>query len=126
MGFLSWEIRVAFPGETQLRQSRTTQRAVHAGFVVVVCLFVFSISIIHRTLTWATGSLTCAQMLTHATAHGGCTDTVRVSALKVDSERKFPCCTGESNLRRQRAGSMIYQLSYIPAQHFQTQVPHHK
>ena len=44
----------------------------------------------------------------------GCTDTVRESALKVDSRRKIPCRTGESNLRRQRAGPMLYQLSYIP------------
>ena len=43
----------------------------------------------------------------------GCTDTVRESAQKVDSVRKIPCRTGESNLRRQRAGPMLYQLSYI-------------
>ena len=30
----------------------------------------------------------------------GCTDTVRESALKVDSERKIPCGTGDSNLRQ--------------------------
>ena len=29
-----------------------------------------SVSIVHRTLTWTTGSLTCAQMLMHAIAHG--------------------------------------------------------
>ena len=44
----------------------------------------------------------------------GCTDTVRESALKVDSRRKIPCRTGESNLRRQRVGPMIHHLSYIP------------
>ena len=44
----------------------------------------------------------------------GCTDTVRESALKVGSGRKIPCRTGESNLRRQRAGPMLYQLRYIP------------
>ena len=31
-GFLPWEIRIAFPEESQLRQSRTTQPTVHAGF----------------------------------------------------------------------------------------------
>ena len=31
MGFLPWEIRVAFPGESQLRQSRATHPTVHAG-----------------------------------------------------------------------------------------------
>ena len=30
----------------------------------------------------------------------GCTNTVRVSALKIDTERKIPCRTGESNLRQ--------------------------
>ena len=42
-----------------------------------------------------------------------CTDTVRESALKVDSERKIPCRTGESNLRQRRAGPTLYQLSYV-------------
>ena len=54
MGFLPSEIRIALPGESQLRQSRATQPTVHAG-----C---FRVSIIRRTLTWTTGSLTCAQM----------------------------------------------------------------
>ena len=40
--------------ESQLRQSRATQPTVYAG-----C---YSVSVIHRTLTWTTGSLTCAQM----------------------------------------------------------------
>ena len=44
----------------------------------------------------------------------GCTDTVRESALKVDSGRKIPCRTEESPLRRRRAGPMLYQPSYIP------------
>ena len=48
LGILPWEI-----------QSRTTQPTVHAE-----CF-------IHRTLTWTSGSLTCAQMLMHAIAHGG-------------------------------------------------------
>ena len=34
--FLQWEIRVAFPGESQLRQSLATQPSVHAGCVVFV------------------------------------------------------------------------------------------
>ena len=45
---------------------------------------------------------------------GGCTDTVRESALKADSGRKIPCRTGESNLRRQRVGVMLYQPRCIP------------
>ena len=43
----------------------------------------------------------------------GCTDTVRESALKVDSGEKFRHRSGESNLCRQRAGPMLYHLSWI-------------
>ena len=50
MGFPPWEIPVAFPGESQLRQSRATQPRVPAGR--------FSVSIIQPTLTWTTGSST--------------------------------------------------------------------
>ena len=38
-----------------------TQPMVHAG-----C---FSVSIIHQTLTWTTGSLKCARLLMHVNAH---------------------------------------------------------
>ena len=61
MGFLQGK-SVVLPAESQLQQSRVTQPWVHAG-----CL---SVSIIHRTLTWTTGSSVCAQMLMHAVAHG--------------------------------------------------------
>ena len=44
----------------------------------------------------------------------GRTDALTESALKGDWEKKIPCRTGESNLRRRRAGPMLYQLSYIP------------
>ena len=54
-------------------------------------------------------------MLMHAIAHESCTDTVRESALKVDSGRKIPCRIGESNLPQRRAGPSLCQLSYIPA-----------
>ena len=70
-----WEIRLAFPGESQLQQSRAIQPSVHAG-----C---FSVSIIHQTLTWTTGSLMCAQMYMHAIGHGDVRPHVREFALKV-------------------------------------------
>ena len=104
--FPLWKIRVALPGESQLRKSRAIHSMVHAE-----C---FSVSAIHRSLPWTTGSLKCAQMLMHATAYGECTDTVRESTFKGDSGRKIPCRTGESNLRQRRAGSTLDQLSYIP------------
>ena len=54
-------------------------------------------------------------MLMHAIAHGDFTNAVRESAPKVDTIRKIPCRTGESNLPQRRAGPTLYQLSYIPA-----------
>ena len=54
-------------------------------------------------------------MLKHAIAHEGCKDTVGESALKVELWRKIPCGTGELNLPQRRAGSTLYQLSYIPS-----------
>ena len=84
-------------------QCHATQPTVHAG-----C---FSVSIAHRALTRTTGSLTCEQILMHATAHG----SVRTPyALKVDSGRKIPCRIGEPSLRQRCAGPTLYQLSYIP------------
>ena len=69
--------------------------------------------------------LTWAQILMHAIAHGGCTDTVRESALKVDSGRKNRCHTGDSNPRQYCAclfSRTLYPLSYcrplIPADDF--------
>ena len=106
LGFLPWEIRVAFPGESHLQQSRATQPTVQAGYS--------SVSILHRILTWTTRSLTCSQMVMHATAHGGARTHVRESALKVDSERNISCRTGESNLRQTACRSdTLNQLSYI-------------
>ena len=101
VGFLLWAIRVAFPGDSQLRQSRATQPSVHAG-----C---FSVSVIHRTLTWTTRSLRCAQTLMHSGAHRTRTGTVRVSVLKVNSGRKIPCRTRESNLRQRHDGPILYR-----------------
>ena len=61
LGFLPSEIRVTFPGESHLQQSRATQPVVYAG-----C---FSVSIIQRTPRWTIGFLTFAQMLMYAIAH---------------------------------------------------------
>ena len=74
----------------------------------------FSVSIIYQTLKWTTGSLTrtgvnvcdCSQ---------GCMDTTRESAPKVDSGRKIPRHTRESNLHDWHACPTLHQLSYNPA-----------
>ena len=92
MGFLPREIRVAFPGESQLRQSRATQPVVHAGCV--------SVSMDYRIFNVRTDVNACdftRDVRTH----------VRESALKVDSGRKTPYRTGESNLRQRRDGPML-------------------
>ena len=47
-----------------------------------------------QTMVWLPEFLTCTQMLMHAIAHGGCTDTVRESALKVDTGKKSLAARG--------------------------------
>ena len=64
------------------------------------------------------GFLTCTQMLMQTIAHGGCTDTARESALKADTGRKIPCCTGDSNPRQYCAwlfSHALYLLRYSPS-----------
>ena len=51
----------------------------------------------------------------------GCTDTVKESALKVDSGKKIPCRTGEPNLRHQR--DVLNQLSYMQSLYLQGCLP---
>ena len=43
----------------------------------------------------------------HAIAHGGVWTPVTESALKVDSGRKIPGCTGESKLHQRCDGTML-------------------
>ena len=102
--FLPWEIRVAFPGESQLRQSRATQPTVHAGSVFPNPP---NSGMDYRISNVRTDVNACD-------CTPGCTDIVRESALKVDSGRKIPCRTWDWNLPQQRAGPTLYQLSYIP------------
>ena len=80
LGFLSREIRVAFPGESQLRQGRATQSTVHAG-----CFKCF-----HNP---PNSGMDC--MIFHVRTDVNacdctreCMDTVRESALNVDSRRE--------------------------------------
>ena len=76
MGFLPWEIRVDFPGESQLRQSRATQPTVNAG-----CLSVY---IIHQTQH----ELRRTDVNAYDCTRGRTIDTVRESTPKVDVGRK--------------------------------------
>ena len=106
IGFLPCEIRVAFPGESQLRQSRATQLTVSCW--VFWCLRNPPNSDINY------GIFNVRTDVNACDCTRGCTDTSRESALKVDSGRKIAFRTGESNPRRRRAGPMLYQLSYSP------------
>ena len=53
MGFLPEELWIAFPRKSQLRQSHNPTKG--------PC-WVFDVSIVHQTVTWTEGSLTCTQM----------------------------------------------------------------
>ena len=55
------------------------------------------------------------QTLMQAIALGGCTDTVTESALEVDSGRKIPCCTGDSN-PRQSVSRLAFQSDALPTE----------
>ena len=105
MGFLPWEIRAAFPGECQLRQSRAPQTTVHAG------CFKYFHNPPNSDIDY--GIFNVRTVVNTFDCTRGHTDTVRESALKVDSGRKIPCRSGESNLRQRRAGPMLYHLSYV-------------
>ena len=74
----------------------------------------FSVSIIHRTLDRDYRIFNVHTGVNACDCTQGCMDTVRESLLKIDSGRKIPCRTRESNLHRWRDGPMLYQLSYIP------------
>ena len=63
------------------------------------------------------GFLTCAQMLMHAIAHGDCTDTVRESALKVDSGRKTHCRTHAHMHARTHARTHAHTHTHTQSNH---------
>ena len=70
-------------------QSGATQPAVHTGW--------FGVSMVHWILIRTTGSLTFAQMLMHAIAHGCVQTYVWEFAPKVGCGKKIPFRTGKSN-----------------------------
>ena len=94
------------PGKA-ICDSHATQPMVHAW-----CL---SVSIIYRTLAWTFNM--CTDVNT-CDCTWGYMDTVRETALKVDSGRKMPPCTRELNLCQWCASPMLYQLNYIPTPSF--------
>ena len=57
------------------------------------------------------GFLTCAQILMHAFAHGGCTDTVRESALQADSGRKISSRALYPQVKLQRVSAPFRKMA---------------
>ena len=55
------------------------------------------------------------QTLMHAIAQGGCTDTVRESALEIDCGRKILCRTGDPN-PRQSLLRLAFQSDALPTE----------
>ena len=108
MGFLPWEIRDTFPRGSQLWQSRATQRSVHAR-----CS---SVSIIHRTSGMDYRIFNACTGVNVCDCTRGVRTHVRASALKVDSGRKIPRRTEESNLRQRRDGLMLKSTELHPHQ----------
>ena len=58
------------------------------------------------------GFLTCTQLLMHAIAHGGRTDTVRQSALEADSGRKILFRTRDSKPRQYCASYKVGHITH--------------
>ena len=85
---------------------------------VFSCVRVCSIFLCRCVWLPVPGILTCARILMHAIAHGGCTDYVRGSALEVDPGRIIPCRTLDSNPCQYCAwlfSRTLYQLIYPPS-----------
>ena len=80
---------------TWIRRSSCKSSATHS----YQCVQYFHVSK-HSYGCQCLGFLTSAQMLMRAITLGGCTDTVRESALEVDSGRQIPSRTGNSNPRQ--------------------------
>ena len=111
--FPPWEIWVAFSKESQLQQSCYTQLKqikVHAGS--------FCVSIIHGTLTWMTGSLTCVRDHSYACVYTRGLGIPTASQHNIfDSEKlpNFSCAPDAGGVRNYGlwiSSPTLYQLSY--------------
>ena len=58
----------------------------------------------------------CAHVLVHAIANVGCRDTVRESALKIDSGRKIPCVAPGNQTCVNRSDALRTELHPRPAE----------
>ena len=69
--------------------------------------------------------LTCAQMLMHAIAHGGCMKTIRESAMTEDCGIKIPCCNDRRLWDKNPLLQWEIKLGSIPHLAFQSHTPCH-
>ena len=74
----------------------------------------FCVAMIHRTLTWTTGSLTCAHMFMHAIAHGGVRTPKESLHWKLTLGRKSLAAPGNRTCVSGVTVRCSNQLSYIP------------
>ena len=83
---------------------------VRAGYVCV--------AIIHRTLTWIAGTLSCAQMLNNAIAHGSVRTPKESLHWKLTLGRKSLAAPGNRTCVSGVTVRCCNQLSYIPSPYF--------
>ena len=62
------------------------------------------------------GFSTCAQMLVHAIAHGGCTDTIKESALKLTLGEKSLAAPGTLTQVSIRLFRLAFQSDILPTE----------
>ena len=91
-----------------------TTTIIQLFLLLIVRVWYVCVAIIHWTLTWTTGSLSCALMLMHAIAHG-CVQTPKKSLYwKLTLGRKSVAAPGNQTWVRGVTVRCANQLSYSP------------
>ena len=87
-----WKMMILFPHVMILLPQVTILRPQVTILLPQVMVLLSQVTML---LSWPSDD--SSSLLMHAISHGGCTDTVRESTLKADSERKIFCRIGNSN-----------------------------
>ena len=82
---------------------------------LMVCAGYAGVAIIHGTLTWTTGSLSCAQILMHVIAHRGVRTLKESLHWKLTLERKSLSALGNWTCISGMTVQCSNQLSYSPS-----------
>ena len=109
-----WDFSVGSPGRSPRRKPAATESR-HPTYAACWVLKCFQ-NPPNSDMDYRIFNARTNVSLMHAITHRGVRTHVRESALKFDFGRKIPCRAGESNLPQRRAGSTVYQLSYIPCE----------